>query len=157
VTASSTAFSTAARTLIAPGPARPMGEGWATSRRRDGGYDWVELRLAVDGVVRLLEVDARHFVGNAPGTVRILGRSTDDEEAGPDDWFPLLDETAIVPDVRHRFAIPAGRPVRRLRLEARPDGGLARLRAFGEPTPEGLAALLARWDAAWHETGEPAP
>jgi allantoicase len=157
VTASSNAFYSSASNLIAPGPARTMGEGWETSRRRDGGFDWVELRLAVAGVVRLLEVDARHFVGNAPGTVRVLGRETADDTAGPDDWFPLLDETAIVPDVRHRFALQGARPARRIRLEARPDGGLARLRAFGEPTRDGLDALLARWDAAWNETGEAAP
>ena len=32
--------------LIAPGPARSMGEGWETARRRDDGNDWVEVRLA---------------------------------------------------------------------------------------------------------------
>ncbi|WP_084270306.1 allantoicase [Patulibacter minatonensis] len=157
VTSSSNAFYSAASNLIAPGPARTMGEGWETSRRRDGGYDWVELRLAVSGVVRMLEVDARHFVGNAPGTVRILGRDTDTDEADPDEWFALLERTAVVPDVRHRFALLGTRPVRRLRLEVRPDGGLARLRAFGAPTEDGLAALLARWDAAWNETGEASP
>lgn len=157
VTASSNAFYSAASNLIAPGPARTMGEGWETSRRRDGGYDWVELRLAVDGVVPRVDLEQPHFVGNAPGTVRVLGRDTDTDEAGPDDWFALLEETAIVPDVRHRFAVPAGRAVRRLRLEARPDGGLARLRAFGEPSADGLAALLAQWDAAWNETGEASP
>jgi allantoicase len=31
-----------------------MGEGWETARRRDGGNDWVELRLAGAGVVRLV-------------------------------------------------------------------------------------------------------
>ena len=35
-----------------------------------------------------------------------------------------------------------------LRVQAYPDGGLARFRALGRPTAAGMAELKSRWDAA---------
>ena len=50
-----------------------MGEGWETARRRDEGNDWVAVRLATAGVVRLAELDTSWFLGNAPGWARLTG------------------------------------------------------------------------------------
>jgi allantoicase len=84
-------FYGAPRNLILPGLARDMGEGWETRRRREGGNDWVMLRLAAPGRIRLAELDLSHFKGNAPGEVTLRGA---DARAGdlddPDAWFPLL-------------------------------------------------------------------
>ncbi|HET8684595.1 MAG TPA: allantoicase, partial [Micromonosporaceae bacterium] len=57
--------------LLLPGLARSMGEGWETARRRDEGNDWVVVRLAVPGRVRLVELDLTHFKGNAPGWAQL--------------------------------------------------------------------------------------
>ena len=43
------------------------------------------------------------------------------------------------------FRLEDARPVTHLRLEVRPDGGVARLRAFGSLTDAGAAAVRSRW------------
>jgi allantoicase len=128
--------------LIAPGPARSMGEGWETARRRDTGHDWVEVRLACEGVVTLAELDTSWFLGNAPGTASLTG-------LGPGGEVQLLPRTRLQPDTRHRFLVPDAVPdapgVDRVRLDVFPDGGMARLRLWGRPTAAGRAALGRRW------------
>jgi allantoicase len=134
--------------LIAPGPARSMGEGWETARRRDDGNDWVEVRLAVRGVVRMVELDTSWFLGNAPGEAQ-LSAYDGDGEPGPDaTWTTLLERTTLQPDTRHRIVLPEpATPATHVRLDVYPDGGMARLRLWGSPTDDGLAALRDRWDA----------
>ena len=137
--------------LIAPGPARSMGEGWETARRRDDGNDWVEVRLATRGVVRVAELDTTWFLGNAPGAAALSCRDEqgDDGEGDPADgasWRPLLSRTELQPDTRHRFLLLGAEPATSVRLDIYPDGGMARLRLWGAPTEDGLAALRARWE-----------
>jgi allantoicase len=124
--------------LIAPGLARSMGEGWETARRRDRGNDWVEVTLACEGVVALAELDTSWFLGNAPGTASLTGVTGDGE-------VTLLPRTRLQPDTRHRFVLPPVPGVSRVRLDVFPDGGMARLRLWGRPTPAGRAALGRRW------------
>ncbi len=108
-----------------------MGDGWETSRRRDDGNDWVEIRLAAQGTVSLAELDTSYFLGNAPGEASLLGRDGDGE------WTDLLPRTRLQPDTRHRFVIDSDRPVTEARLDIFPDGGMARLRLWGSLTDAG--------------------
>ncbi len=134
--------------LIAPGLARSMGEGWETARRRDDGNDWVEVRLAARGSVRVVELDTTWFLGNAPGAAALSAYDGEGDPADPGSWFPLLERTSLQPDTRHRVVLaePAA-PASHVRLDVYPDGGMARLRLWGRPTDDGLAALRDRWDA----------
>jgi allantoicase len=125
--------------LLAPGPARSMGEGWETARRRDAGNDWVRIRLAAPGVVRLAELDTTHFKGNAPGAAALHGLGADGT------WLELLPRTRLQPDTPHRFRVPELPPVSEVRLDAYPDGGMARLRLYGELTAQARADLTQRW------------
>jgi allantoicase len=136
VTGCSNMFYSSPTNLISPGEARVMGEGWETARRRDDGNDWVELALAGPGVVRLAELDTRYFVGNAPGWASL--HSTDD-------GGELLPRTRLQPDTRHLFRLPATPEVSGVRLDVFPDGGLARVRLYGELSARGLAELGRRW------------
>ncbi|GAA0589632.1 allantoicase [Kutzneria viridogrisea] len=129
--------------LIAPGPAAVMGEGWETARRRDSGNDWVLLRLATEGVVRLAELDTSHFKGNAPGWASLSGCLGAIED--PDAWFTLLPRTRLQPDTVHRFPLSGDRPATHVRLDVYPDGGMARLRLHGRPTEDGRRHLIGHW------------
>ena len=142
VTACSNMFYSSPNNLLLPGTARTMGDGWETSRRRDDGNDWVQVRLAGQGVVTAAELDTSFFIGNAPGAARLMGRDGDDE------WFEILPRTALQPDTRHRFLLSEQRPVTEARLDVYPDGGMARLRVFGRLTDEGLRRVRDRWAAA---------
>lgn len=124
--------------LIGPGLARNMGEGWETARRRDSANDWVELRLACEGVVTLAELDTSWFLHNSPGTVSLTGFRGEDE-------VELLPRIRLQPDMRHRFVLDDAAAVDRVRLDVFPDGGMARLRLWGRPTAAGRDALGRRW------------
>src|SRR5262249_19734777 len=52
--------------LIMPGQAGSMADGWETRRRRVAGHDWTVIRLGAPGTISRIEVDTRHFKGNAP-------------------------------------------------------------------------------------------
>lgn len=124
--------------LISPGFAAVMGEGWETARRRDDANDWVSVRLAGPGVVRIAELDTSHFKGNAPGWASLSG-------FGGDGWAPLLDRVRLQPDTRHRFLLPGDREVGEVRVDVYPDGGMARLRLHGALTRAGRSAFVLRW------------
>ena len=141
ITACSNMFYSSPNNLLLPGVARTMGDGWETSRRRDSGNDWVQLHLAGHGLLNAVELDTSYFVGNAPGSARLLGRDDGD-------WFELLPLTELQPDTRHRFRVYEKRPITEARLDVHPDGGMARVRLFGTLTPQGLRDIRAAWDAS---------
>jgi allantoicase len=134
VTDCSNMFYSSPGNLLLPGLAQVMGDGWETSRRRDRSNDWVAVRLACAGAVEVVELDTSHFVGNAPGWGAL-------SYAGGD----LLARTALQPDTRHRFAVAGGPVTDQVRLDIYPDGGMARLRVLGTPTPQARAALADRF------------
>ncbi len=142
ITACSNMFYSSPNNLLLPGVARTMGEGWETSRRRDAGNDWVEMKLAGQGLLNAVELDTSYFVGNAPGAARLSGRDGDGE------WFEILPTTELLPDTRHRFRVNDERPVTAARLDVYPDGGMARVRLFGALTAEGLRDVCDRWEAS---------
>lgn len=113
--------------LLLPGLARSMGEGWETSRRRDGGNDWVRVRLGLPGVVRVAELDTTHFKGNAPGWAMLTASSVDGGSV------ELLARTRLQPDTRHRFLLRSRAVSTHVRMDIYPDGGMSRLRLLGRP------------------------
>jgi len=135
--------------LIAPGDARVMGEGWETARRRDDSNDWVEVRLAGPGSVRLAELDTTWFVGNAPGWAALRGR--DARPGATPDWVELLPRQRLQPDTRHRFRLAAAPEVTHVRMDVYPDGGMARVRLWGALSAAGRADLVSRWFASLPE------
>jgi allantoicase len=169
VTGCSNAFYSSPANLIMPGRPRAMSDGWENARRRGPGNDWVEFQLAAPGRLRRAEIDTSYFVGNAPGwvTLSVAGPSAPEQaaqgEAGGSAqgqtggggrsavassepaWRQVLPRTRVLPDTLHRFVLDDEGEVSRVRLDVYPDGGLARLRLYGELTPGGLAALERRW------------
>jgi allantoicase len=146
VLAASDRFYSPPENLISPGRAAVMGEGWETRRRRGPGHDWVLFRLAGAGHISQAVVDTSCFLGNAPATAAV--HACDGTEAGLDEaeWFELLPPARLQPDTPHRFRTgPASRRATHVRLEIHPDGGLARLRLFGELTGDGRAQLGLAW------------
>jgi len=115
--------------LIMPGDATHMGDGWETKRRRGPGHDWSIVRLAAPGTIHRVEVDTRHFKGNAPGAC--------DLEASSDGqlWLPLVDRVPLSPHAVHVFEREVRRvgDVTHVRFNIYPDGGVGRLRLYGVP------------------------
>ena len=156
VVACSDMFFGSRHNLIMPGDATHMGDGWETRRRRGPGHDWTIVRLGSAGTIRRLEIDTRHFKGNAPGACSLealrlasdaaLAQGGAAPLAGDDvlaqgvaltdgDWRELLTRTPLQPHARHVFEdeIVAIGPVSHVRFNIYPDGGVGRLRLFGRP------------------------
>lgn len=146
VTGCSNMFYSSPSNVIMPGLARHQAEGWETARRRGEGNDWITLRLAGPGVVRLAEIDTSNLKFNAPEEARIRGidartSSLDDDGA----WFDLVPRTRLQPDTGHRFRVTEDRVVTHARIDIYPDGGLARVSLHGSLTEEGERDLFDRW------------
>jgi allantoicase len=139
VTGCSNLFYSSPNNLLLPGPARSMGEGWETARRRDDGNDWVELALAAEGTIAVAELDTSWFLHNAPGWATLRGR------VGDGAWFDLVPRVPLRPDTRHRFVLADAPPATAVRLDIHPDGGMARLRLHGRLSETGRADLARRW------------
>jgi allantoicase len=132
-------------------------DGWETRRRRGTGadtphpaaddHDWALVRLGAPGVVRGVLVDTAHFRGNHPRAVSVDGAcvpgTPSPEELQDADWTRIVPETEIGGHAANGFTVDSGRRFTHLRLNQHPDGGIARLRVYGEvvPDPEWLTAL----------------
>jgi allantoicase len=106
-------------------------DGWETRRRREPGHDICVVQLAFRGAIRLLDLDTRHFTGNYPPRASVDATDDPDPLAAGARWTTILPQSALGGDRSNRFTIPDPRPWRALRLNIHPDGGIARLRAWG--------------------------
>ncbi len=154
---SSDGFYSDARALIAPDRPRNMGDGWEARRRRDIGpdtHDAVTIAFAVPSDLQRLEIDTSCYVFNASREVSVLG-----SRARPVDgsaWWsvpfdvPVLSRTSLTADTRRVFVLDSADAtgITALRIQAYPDGGIARVRALGRPSSDGLAELHSRWAAS---------
>jgi allantoicase len=116
-------------------------DGWETRRRRTPGHDWAIVRLGAPGIVRGVVIDTTWFTGNFPERASIDATSVDETPsaewlAGTQvQWEPLLGETRLKGDTINEIAVEGERRVTHLRLNIFPDGGVARLRVFGDVVP----------------------
>lgn len=116
-------------------------DGWESQRRRTQGHDFAIVRLGLPGLVHGVLVDTTHFKGNAPQQVALEGidapwTSTAQELLSADGWQPILAQAAVKPDFANVFAVKAEGRVTHVRLRIFPDGGVARLRVYGEVLSE---------------------
>ncbi len=118
-----------------------MDDGWENRRRRvRDTNDWVRFRLAAQGVIRAVEIDTAYLKGNSAGWVALSARDGEDGE-----WYEILPRTRLQPDTPHRFRLATPATATHVRLDAFPDGGVARMRLHGELTEAGAAALADRY------------
>ena len=119
-------------------------DGWETRRRRSPRlgetYDWCIIRLGLSGVIHGVVVDTSFFRGNFPShcsieVCRIDGQPRI-EQLLSGEWTEILPLSELEGDSQNRFAINFPPRVTHLRLKIYPDGGVARLRVFGEVVPD---------------------
>jgi allantoicase len=146
-------FFSSPHNLVMVGDARSMADGWETQRRRGPGEDWAILELATTGTVERLEVDTTNFKGNYPDRVVVEAVHAPDASSPgdlpADAWVTLLPPTRMQPHLRHVFEVAEAVEATHLRLRVIPDGGVARLRAYGVIGEDGWRRHgLAMLDAA---------
>ena len=117
-------------------------DGWESRRRRTPGHDWCVIRLGIRGRIAGVDVDTSFFTGNFPShgsidvldTTRAVTPALAATEAAP--WTPLVPRTELAGDTHNFLDAAAGaarsRPWTHVRLNIYPDGGVARIRVYGE-------------------------
>jgi allantoicase len=118
-------------------------DGWESRRRRDGGHDSCILRLCARAIVRGVDLDTAFFNGNQPVSAAIEGCDAGTGREAPaanERWWTVVPESPLGPSAHHRIASTSDRPCTHLRLHIFPDGGVARLRAYGEAVYDGSNA-----------------
>jgi allantoicase len=121
-------------------------DGWETRRRRsprlDETFDWCVIRLGLAGIIHGVVVDTSFFRGNFPSHCSLEACAFDNQPNAEQlldvktEWFEILSHSELQGDSQNRFTINFPRRVTHLRLKIYPDGGVARLRVFGEVLPD---------------------
>ena len=111
-------------------------DGWESRRKRVEGHDWCIVRLGLPGVIKQVVVDTAFFRGNFPESCSLEAVSLPGapslaalQEA---QWEEILPVSILQGHHRNVFAITDPRRFTHLRLHIHPDGGVARLRVYGE-------------------------
>jgi allantoicase len=137
-------------------------DGWESRRKRVAGHDWCVVQLGTPGMIRVLDIDTNHFLGNHPPyasveALRVEGAAQLDalERAT---WTEILPQVPLRPGSQNIFPVSHDpswpRSWTHLRLNIFPDGGVARLRAHGDVDPDWTVSDADPEVAALVEDGE---
>ncbi len=112
-------------------------DGWESRRKRIAGHDHCIVRLGVPGILRGVDIDTSHFTGNFPPHASIEACIADTEHPDKDaGWTEIVGRTPLQGDSHHFISIKDERQFTHLKLHIYPDGGVARLRVYGEIRPD---------------------
>lgn len=131
-------------------------DGWETRRRRsprlDEKFDWCLIRLGLPGEIKGVVVDTAYFKGNFPSHCSLEACAADGQ---PDiafltgdaaEWREILPISELTGDSENKFEITASERVTHMRFKIYPDGGVARLRVYGNVLPD--------WDSIRNRNSE---
>ncbi|MCA9582637.1 MAG: allantoicase [Myxococcales bacterium] len=113
-------------------------DGWESRRKRGPGHDWAVLALGVPGTIRALDIDTNHFLGNhAPyaSVEAVNAPGASDDEVVAMEFREILSQVPLRPGSQNLFTVTDGGSYSHVRLRIFPDGGVARFRVYGLPTP----------------------
>ncbi len=106
-------------------------DGWESRRKRVPGHDQCTIALGSAGVIRGLDIDTNHFLGNHAPFASLEAAASED---GP--WTEVLPQVPLRPGSQNLFAVQDSASYAFVRLHIYPDGGVARLRVYGDVTPD---------------------
>jgi allantoicase len=113
-------------------------DGWETRRRRTPGFDWCIIRLGMPGIIRGVVVDASFFRGNYPEHCSLEACALDGQPTAEEltseaiQWTQILPQLPLAGDTQNPFAVESEQRFTHLRFKIYPDGGVARLRVYGD-------------------------
>jgi allantoicase len=116
-------------------------DGWESRRKRSPGHDHCIVRLGVKGRIRGVDIDTSHFTGNYPPAASIEACLAGKRPLSQATWREIVPATTLGPSAHHFVAVGDDGVFDHVRLNIYPDGGVARLRVYGEPV------------AAWADDG----
>ncbi len=111
-------------------------DGWESRRKRVSGYDWCIIKLGITGFIKGVDIDTNHFLGNHPpyASIEACYSETDIslEQVDKLEWTEILTKSPLNAGSQNLFAVNENnKPWTHLRLNIYPDGGVARLKVYG--------------------------
>jgi allantoicase len=118
-------------------------DGWESRRKRVAGHDYAIVRLGAPGVIRGVVVDTAFFRGNYPShcSIEACAAKPETPHDALNGWVQILPQSALNGDSENPFDIDSPLAWTHLRFHIYPDGGVGRLRVYGEVVPD------------WHREG----
>src|SRR5689334_4558591 len=109
-------------------------DGWESRRKRTPGHDWCIIQLAASGRIYGVDIDTNHFLGNHPPFASIEACRSETKDFDPDkaEWKEILNKSPLNPGSQNFYEIPNHDIYTHLKLHIYPDGGVARLKVYGE-------------------------
>ncbi|MDZ4796255.1 MAG: allantoicase [Bacteroidota bacterium] len=110
-------------------------DGWESRRKRTEGHDWCIIALATSGKIHGIDIDTNHFLGNHPHFASLEAANIHENESIDFDiihWTTILPKSTLEPGSHNFFEISDIGVYTHLRLNIYPDGGVARLKVYGE-------------------------
>ncbi|HLF64148.1 MAG TPA: allantoicase [Saprospiraceae bacterium] len=118
-------------------------DGWESRRKRTMGHDWCIIQLATTGKISGVDIDTNHFLGNHPPHASIDATRIEQRAEGREQrdailedelivWKEILPKSVLNPGSQNFYEIGDSGVYSHLRLNIYPDGGVARLKVYGD-------------------------
>ncbi len=118
-------------------------DGWESRRKRTPGHDWAVVQLATPGKISGFDIDTNFFLGNHPPYASIEAAYINDssavntmpvEQAAWEAivWKEILPKSHLDAGSQNFYESNCNDLFTHIRLHIYPDGGIARLRVYGE-------------------------
>ncbi len=111
-------------------------DGWESRRKRTPGHDWAVVQLATSGRIKGFDVDTNFFLGNHPPHASIEAANISDAANITDwesvAWKEILPKSHLDAGSQNFYESQSDDIFTHIRLHIYPDGGVARLRVYGD-------------------------
>ena len=113
-------------------------DGWESRRKRTTGHDWAVVQLATSGKIFGVDIDTNFFLGNHPPHASVQAANIFDASNITDwdntaiTWKEILPNSGLDAGSQNFFECSSEEIFTHIRLHIYPDGGVARLRVYGE-------------------------
>ena len=111
-------------------------DGWESRRKRIPGHDWCVVQLATSAKIAGLDIDTNFFLGNHPPHASVEAINMADASGVSDwetvQWKEILPKSPLDPGSQNFYKSNSNEIFTHIRLHIYPDGGVARLKVYGE-------------------------
>ena len=111
-------------------------DGWESRRKRTPGHDWAVIQLATPGKIAGFDIDTNFFLGNHPPNASVEAVCLNDaypvENWEDIEWKEVLPVSHLDAGSQNFYECNSNEIFTHIRLHIYPDGGVARLRVYGE-------------------------
>ncbi|MDQ6757365.1 MAG: allantoicase, partial [Bacteroidota bacterium] len=110
-------------------------DGWESRRKRTPGHDWCIIQLATPGKIHGVDIDTNHFLGNHPPHASIEAcnmQKNENIDFEKVKWKEILPKSPLLAGSQNLYEIKEDNIYTHLKLHIYPDGGVARLKVYGD-------------------------